>query len=170
MRKKAKTIHTLHPHLPHTQPPLPLHLTLRLPAAVIHLTHRGSSALVAERVGILQWKPSPLARGKGNRFPDAGPTATRLRNRGSYERQLALHVSSAEGARSPVGNHPQTAWIGPASELLSPFCFCFSGFYFRKSDSFLSFFSQCKVRGMKCEYPTESRRGTHRTARDKRTP
>lgn len=37
-----------------------------------------------------------------------------------------------------------------------------SSFFFRRSDSFTSFFSQCKIRGMECQYPTESRRGARR--------
>ena len=165
-----KNTRTLHPHPPHTQPPLPLHL--RLPVVVNHPAHRASFVLVVGRIDILRWTSRPLLQGKGNRSPNEVPAGTNPRSRGSGGRLSASRVTSVASVRSPVGNHPQTAWIGLASEFL----FFFS---YRLHSIFLfgnligSFpFSQCKIRGVECKYPTESRRGARRgsaSSRDKHT-
>ena len=115
MRQMMKNTRTFHLHPPHTQPPPPLHL--RLPVVVNHPAHRASFVLVAERADILRWRSKLLLQGKGNRPPNAVLT------RESGGRLLALRVTSVAGVRSPVGNHPQTAWIGLASELLQFFVF-----------------------------------------------
>ena len=155
--KKTKTVHI--PRLP----PLPFHLPLRLPAVANHLAPCGPFALVAERIDIHQWKSKPLFQGKGSLLPNVDPTATSLRRRRNGGRQLVLRVASVEGVRSPVGNHFQAAWIGPASEILffgpSLFHFSFSVLVFGDLIGSVCFFSECKTRGIDCEYPTKSHRG-----------
>ena len=120
--RKMKNIRNLPLHPPHTQPPLPLHLCL--PAIVNHPAYRTPFVLVVERVDILQWRSRPLLQGKGNLSPNAASVGMNPRGRGSGGRLLASHVTSVASVRLPVGNHPQTAWIGLASGFLFLFFTC----------------------------------------------
>ena len=169
MRKEKESSAIFHPPpLPRRLPQVPPHRCPRfiypLPNAANRLGHPGSSALPAPRTDILQWKSSCLLHGRGNRASigiPAAPITTSPRSRGSDERRLAWRATSAESVRSPVGNHPKAARIGLASGSfrLDRRREIHSFLVLGRSDWFPSLFSQCKSRGIECEYPTESRRG-----------
>ena len=160
--------HPLHTWLPlHPHP----HLALPLPSSSNHPALLVSSAPSVIRTGTLQWNPKHPCRGKGSQLSDGLPAAQTMkgpRSPRSGGKLSASRVSSAGSARSHAGNRPKEVWTQRASEFLFPLSASISSipffFSFRKSDSFFPVSSQCRSRGMDCEFPTESRRGARRAS------
>jgi len=159
--RRRRPLHTHprpHPH-PRLHPPLPLTTPGHRPVCL--------AAQVPPVIGIgtPQWRSKCPSLGRRRLLPDGFPVALtknprRLRNHGKWHTLRAIFV---ESARYGVCSRLRTVRTGRAGEFPFPrpfHSFLLSGI----SPLFHPNFRACVNRDMGCEYPTESRRGTHRTS------